>query len=74
MYLMVDKDGQELRSNFKPYRGIFDMWAEKYDNDIEYLEKGTIEKLIGKKLAWEDEPYSLLAHILKNIFMKRCKK
>ena len=26
---------------------------------VEVLEKGSIEKLIGKKLTWEDEPVEL---------------
>ena len=37
-------------------------WIWPYDcheniGEIVVLPKGTIEKLIGKKLTWEDEPY-----------------
>ena len=35
-----------------------DVDGDKIDTTIE-LPKGTIEKIIGKKLTWEDEPYCL---------------
>ena len=35
-----------------------DVDGNKIDTTIE-LPKGTIEKIIGKKLTWEDEPYNL---------------
>lgn len=56
-YLAVDKDGQELKSTSQITRHLaLEIWIEKVKHSAEYLEQGTIEKLTGKKLTWEDEP------------------
>lgn len=74
-WVAVDKDGQEGIFTFKPYRKDYnrslyklyeptywsDKDASKYGNeDTEIkLPKGTIKKLIGKDLTWEDNPVEL---------------
>lgn len=64
-WLCVDKDGTELVFESKPIR---DANRRRYwtlctvhapnENFVE-LPKGTIQKIIGKKLTWKDEPYKL---------------
>ena len=55
-YLAVDANGDEYKYNTKPMRhntlGMF----TNYRCKIVRLRNGTIEKLIGRKLTWEDEP------------------
>ena len=69
-YVAVNKDGSEVIYDFLPIREINfnEFWMAQ---DIVYkdgweidpqevgLPKGSIEKLIGKKLTWEDEPVEL---------------
>lgn len=52
-WLAVDKDGDEYIYSSKPdrYEIVFTNY-KKYAQ----LPKGSIEKLIGKKLTWDDEP------------------
>jgi hypothetical protein len=60
-YVAVDEDGKENVSESEPRRSsglAFNYWGV-VDGDIIYLPKGSIEKLIGKKLTWEDEPVEL---------------
>ena len=67
-YVAVDKDSQEGIHQRKPTLGSGDgFWytmgkytkrGEKYIHRIA-LPKGSIEKLIGRKLTWEDEPVEL---------------
>lgn len=61
VYFFVDKDGTEGCSNELPDRNWFEWmgWKNVYGEvcTITRLPKGTIEKLIGKKLTWDDEPY-----------------
>lgn len=69
-FVAVNKDGSEVLYDFLPIRepnfNEFWMAQEKIDkgnyNIIPQeigLPKGSIEKLIGKKLTWEDEPVEL---------------
>lgn len=68
-FVAVNKDGSELiTSPFPPERELefYEFWQESKSgcsyNIIPQtiaLPKGTIEKLIGKKLTWEDEPVEL---------------
>lgn len=61
VYFFVDKDGTEGCANeipercFNEWRG----WENVYGEccEIVTLPNGTIEKLIGKKLTWEDDVY-----------------
>lgn len=61
VYFFVDKDGTEGCANERPFRKYSEWsgWKDVYGEEcnITTLPKGTIEKLIGKKLTWEDEPY-----------------
>lgn len=62
-YLAVNKDGVEAVFRFKPIRdNFFRVWkpSEKYPFDaLVELPKGTIKKIIGRELTWEDEPVKL---------------
>lgn len=55
-WLAVDKDGSEWITTDKPYR-FDDVWYEDYEQVK--LSKGSIQKLIGRSLTWEDEPVEL---------------
>ena len=61
VYFFVDEDGTEGCANEKPIRESGDWvgWEDSdgYESEIVILPKGTIEKVIGKVLTWEDEPY-----------------
>lgn len=61
VYFFVDKDGTEGCANERPYRKYDEWsgWKDVYGEEcnITTLPKGTIEKLIGKKLTWDDAPY-----------------
>lgn len=61
VYFFVDKDGTEGCSNELPNRNFSEWlgWKNVYGEEctITTLPKGTIEKVIGKKLTWDDEPY-----------------
>lgn len=54
-WVAVDKIGEELISRTEPFR-VGDYWI---DDSIFHLPKGSIKKLIGKKLSWSDEPVKL---------------
>jgi len=56
-YVAVDEDG-EWKFSSKPSRGK-EVWIFNIICRLEKLPKGSIEKLIGKKLTWEDEPVEL---------------
>ena len=61
-WVAVDKDGTEVICNPEPYRDTVDfMWCIEsgfYSGAIG-LPKGSIKKLIGRELTWEDEPVEL---------------
>ena len=61
VYFFVNKDGSESCSNECPERN-FDEWIEwksvfGEECHITTLPKGTIKKIIGKELTWENNPY-----------------
>jgi len=71
-FVAVDKDGGEYVYDVKPIRNselyidlehteIAKIWVleNQYDDNLVELLKGSIEKLIGRKLTWEDEPVEL---------------
>lgn len=62
-WLAVDKDGTENIYYLKPERKIECWVAEEnlpeYYRDMIELPHGSIKKLIGRKLTWEDEPVEL---------------
>lgn len=56
MWLVVDKDGSEWGTDSLPKRDeVNSCWAGEH-GDIVNLPEATIQKLIGKKLTWADEP------------------
>lgn len=60
-FLTISNAGQEVIWYFKPVRDeFFKQWISKerypYDAFVE-LPKGSIEKLIGRKMSWEEEPF-----------------
>ncbi len=74
-YLAVNKNGQEVISGNKPdrctnegFQARFNnatQWCEFEDyvgscNLVVFLPKGSIKKLIGCELTWEDEPVELI--------------
>lgn len=60
MWLAVSKEGIELAFNERPVRN-FEKWTPKYPyiSDCVTLPNGTIEKLTGKTLKWEDDSIEL---------------
>lgn len=62
IWLAVDMDGWERVFDSEPYRehrvfmGEQPHWTCDEDDNQLTLPKGTIEKLVGRKLTWEDEP------------------
>ena len=62
-WLAVNKDGTEWIMPEKPVRGRCGHWEyleEVYNVPIEIeLPKGTVYKLLGKELTWDDEPVEL---------------
>ena len=58
-YLAVNKGGKEYIFNEKPYRDdYYNIWNNWKEEQIK-LPKGSIEKLIGRKLTWKDEPVKI---------------
>ena len=55
-YVAVDKDETEVLA-MKTMERRSEDWST--DGNFVILKKGSIEKLIGKKLTWEDEPAEL---------------
>lgn len=51
----VDLDGSECRYEIKPIRTT-DIWLIDGDGNIDNLPKGSIKRLTGKDLTWDDEP------------------
>ncbi len=60
-WLAVDKDGSEHICSTEPYRDIEDLWCVENtpDSEIVRLPKGSIKKLIGRNLTWNDNPVEL---------------
>lgn len=62
-YLAVDKNGVECIFEAMPTRFyLYSEWEvddEDYDTDMIQVPKGTIEKIIGRKITWDDNPVFL---------------
>ena len=64
-WLCIDKDGTELIFASKPIRdpNRNSYWTmctvHAPTEEVIEIPKGTIQKIIGKKLTWKDEPYKL---------------
>ena len=58
-WLAVDKNGVEVIFEYIPNRCNNKEWMQiGYSNYFE-LPKGSIKKLIGKDLTWDDEPVEI---------------
>lgn len=57
-WVAVDKDGAESIFTLKPSRTDHDSFAPDFCDEIS-LPKGSIKKLIGRDLDWNDEPVEL---------------
>ena len=59
-WLAVDKDSDEYIYYNKPTRECNEYWCDDrpWANDIQ-LPKGSIKKLIGRELTWNDEPVEI---------------
>ena len=62
-WLVVDGDGNEFIFEVKPKRskeGKIWQLPSRYSNySVIVLKKGTIEKIIDKKMTWENEPIKI---------------
>ena len=59
VWVAVGIYGKERIYSVKPTRTIHNTWhVEVWDNVVE-LPKGSIKKLIGRELTWEDDPVRL---------------
>lgn len=58
-WLAVDKDGSEYVYQDKPIRKdkLFD--RQEDESELVQLPEGSIKKLTGKELTWDDEPIEL---------------
>lgn len=57
-WVAVDKDGHEFVFAGKPTRAISYWNANSFWEEVE-LPQGSIKKLTGRTLTWEDEPVEL---------------
>ncbi len=57
-WVAVDYNGVEGIYDSKPDRYDDCFWIQKWGDSVS-LPKGSIKKLIGRDLAWEDEPVEL---------------
>ena len=55
-FFFVDSDETEGCSNVKPYRHAMGFWMTDESNNIIELPKGTIYRLYGTNLTFNDEP------------------
>lgn len=64
-WVATDKNGEEYLYEEKPYRCYSCIWKatfrEDQDRNTDFIElpKGSIKKLIGRVLSWNDEPVEL---------------
>ena len=68
-YLCVDRSGEYIADE-RPTRGWFEWheWRDVYGESCTLisLPTGTIKKLIGKEMTWEDEPYEMPLNMFTN--------
>jgi hypothetical protein len=60
-FVAVDEDGAEWCFKYKPMKYAYEVYwsaSEKHDMHME-LPKGSIKKLTGRDLTWDDEPVEL---------------
>lgn len=68
MWLAVNKFGRECVFNEQPLR--YD-YVDQIASDLNihkriFMPEGAIEKLIGKKLTWSDEPFNYDAYVVSS--------
>lgn len=57
-WVAVNKDGEDMIFQYKPERinwSDYKQWVMPCFGNVMTLPKGSIEKLIGRHLTWEDE-------------------
>jgi hypothetical protein len=64
-YLAVDLDLAELISSFKPDRDRTGQGFWERNEEMVDLPSGTIKKLIGRELSWNDDPVELTEKMVK---------
>ena len=70
-YLAVDCAGNEWIFPAKPKKDINGFWW-MHEADSIKLPQGTIERLVGKKLTWDDDPYEFITlHPDKKVVITR---
>ena len=72
-WVAVDKNGAECICSTKPYRDWTDyMWCvgNIFNSCAIDLPKGSIKKLIGRNLTWEDESVELEQDSYRNLIRK----
>ena len=58
-WLSVNKNGSEYIFDYEPDRRV-NMWFSKHNGLYEIqVPEGTIEKIIGTKMTWEDDAINL---------------
>lgn len=72
-WLAVDRDKNENIFKNKPCRVYNSFWWDYNVNTLN-LPKGSIEKIIGKHLTWEDKPIELKVVIKKRTWISKLKK
>lgn len=58
-YLTVSKGGYEYIFEVKPFRTLGDTWGVVQPFSGFRIPKGSIKKLIGRELKWQNEPVEL---------------
>ena len=59
-WLAVDKDGAECVFENEPIKYVTNRWVCKWsDENCVLLPKGSIKKLLGKELTWDDDPVEI---------------
>lgn len=58
-FVAVDKNGCECVFSIKPERSPYCTWCIRMYGSYIELSKGSIKKLIGRELTWNDEPVEL---------------
>ena len=80
-WICVDCDGTELfTKRKKPHRSCWGYWADtqimvrdKLTDTVRFLielPKGTIEKILKRKMTWDDEPVEVMEDYTKLINCK----
>lgn len=58
-WIAVDKNGREFIYMDKPNRGVIEFLPCQDEGSYIELPQGSIKKLIGRELSWNDEPVGL---------------